>query len=145
MGGSPTPMPPAEVYTALQTGVVDGQENPASDIWQRKLNEVQKYINLTGHITQNQVVVINEDTYQALKPDHQKILQQAAMEAGDYQNGLVEKANADALVSLRQAGMNVVEADVPAFREATKDACRDPALEKKWGVGFFDKLHATQK
>src|SRR5688572_18786472 len=76
MGGSPTPIPASEIYTSLQTGVVDGQENPISNIWQRKLHEVQKYLVRTGHITQNQVVAISEDVFQSLKPETQKIISQ---------------------------------------------------------------------
>ena len=94
MGGAPTPIAANEVYTALQTGVADGQENPMSNIRQRKLYEVQKQLMLTGHITQNQVLVINEAVFQKLTPAQRDIIAQAAHEAGDYQNEIVLKSDA---------------------------------------------------
>lgn len=145
MGGSPTPIPANEVYTSLQTGVVDAQENPVSNIWQRKLHEVQKYLIRTGHITQNQVIVISEDVFQALSPQNRKIITEAAIEAGNYQNGLIDQIAAADLEKLKKGGMTVIDPDVAAFRAAAKDVCRDPELEKKWGKGFFDKLAKTQQ
>ncbi|MBZ0149853.1 MAG: TRAP transporter substrate-binding protein [Pseudorhodoplanes sp.] len=145
MGGSPTPIPASEIYTSLQTGVVDGQENPVSNIWQRKLHEVQKFLIRTGHITQNQLIVINEDVFQALKPEHRKIITDAAVEAGNYQNGLIDKIEAADLESLKKGGMTVIDPDVTAFRAAARSVCRDAALEKKWGAGFFDRLEKTQQ
>jgi tripartite ATP-independent transporter DctP family solute receptor len=145
MGASPTPIAANEVYTALQTGVVDGQENPISNIWHRKLYEVQKFLIRTGHITQNQVIVINESAYQALSPANRKILTEAAIEAGTYQNGIVDQSDRQDLESLKKAGMTVIDPDVAKFREAAKNVCRDPALDKKWGAGFFDKLAKTQQ
>lgn len=144
MGGNPTPLDVKELYTALEAGVVDGQENPFSNILQRKFNEVQKFLMLTGHITQNQVVVISEKVFQKLKPAHQEVLKQAAIEAGDFQNKLVAKADAEALAKLKSLGMQVIEPDVNAFRKAAAGVCRDPAFEKKWGKGFFDRLEAAQ-
>jgi tripartite ATP-independent transporter DctP family solute receptor len=145
MGASPTPIPASEVYTSLQTGIVDGQENPISNIWQRKFHEVQKFLIRTGHITQNQLVLINEDVFQSLSPANRKILTDAAIEAGDYQNSLIDKIEEQDLESLKKGGMTVLDPDVAAFRAAAKDVCRDAALEKKWGQGFFDKLAKTQQ
>jgi TRAP-type transport system periplasmic protein len=145
MGGSPTPIDANELYTALQTGVVDGQENPISNIWNRKFQEVQKYLMLTGHITQNQVVVISEAVFQKLTPAQRDILTKATIEAGDFQNELIGKVEADDLEKLKAGGMQVVEPDIAAFRQAAADACRDPAIEKKIGKGFYDKLVAVQR
>ncbi|HEX2114644.1 MAG TPA: TRAP transporter substrate-binding protein [Alphaproteobacteria bacterium] len=145
MGGSPTPIDANELYTALQTGVVDGQENPISNIWNRKFHEVQKYLILTGHITQNQVVVINEATFQKLAPEQRDILVKATIEAGDFQNGLIEKAEREDLAKLKAGGMEVIEPDVAAFRSAAANACRDPGIERKLGKGFYDRLAATQQ
>jgi tripartite ATP-independent transporter DctP family solute receptor len=144
MGGNPTPIDAKEVYMSLQAGVVDGQENPISNIYNRKFNEVQKYLMLTGHITQNQVVVISEKAYQQLTPKQQAILRQATLEAGDYQNGLIAKADQEGLAKLKSAGMQVIEPDVTAFRKAAAGVCRDATFEKKWGKGFYDRLEAAQ-
>jgi len=144
MGGSPTPMPIAEVYTALETGVIDGQENPANNIVKRSFHEVQDYVSLTGHIIQSQAVVINESVFQSLSEENQKILLQAAVDAGDWQNGLVDKSREQALKTIESGGTKVVEPDVKAFQEATKDACRDPKILEKWSEGFLDRLLAAR-
>lgn len=145
MGAIPIPVDAGEVYTALQTGVVDGQENPISNIWQRRFHEVQEYLMLTGHITQNQVVLINEARFQNFTPDQQRLLVEAAREAGDYQNGLIAKAEAADLEKLKAAGMQVIEPDVAAFRKAAGGVCRDPAVEEKIGKGFYDRIDAAQR
>jgi tripartite ATP-independent transporter DctP family solute receptor len=144
MGGNPTPIDANEMYNALQTGVVDGQENPISNIWNRKFQEVQKYLILTGHITQNQLIVIGEETYQKLTTAQRDVLVKAAREAGDFQNGIIGEIEQKDLASLKGAGMQVVEPDVEAFRKAAADACRAPAIEKRLGPGFYDKLVAAQ-
>jgi TRAP-type transport system periplasmic protein len=144
MGANPTPIDAKEVYTSLQAGVVDGQENPISNISQRKFNEVQKYLMLTGHITQNQVVVISEKTFQKLTRKQQQVLEQATLAAGDFQNGLIATADAEGLAKLKALGMQVIEPDVAAFRTAAAGVCRDAAWQKKWGKGFYDRLEAAQ-
>jgi TRAP-type transport system periplasmic protein len=144
MGANPTPIDAKEVYTALQAGVVDGQENPISNISQRKFNEVQRYLMLTGHITQNQVVVISEKTFQKLTPPQRQIMERATLEAGDFQNGLIAKADMEGLAKLKAAGMQVLEPDVAAFRKAAAGVCRDTAWQKKWGQGFYERLEAAQ-
>jgi TRAP-type C4-dicarboxylate transport system substrate-binding protein len=80
-----------------------------------------------------------------LSPANRKILTEAAIEAGTYQNGIVDQSDRQDLESLKKAGMTVIDPDVAKFREAAKNVCRDPALDKKWGAGFFDKLAKTQQ
>ena len=138
MGGNPTPMDFKEVYTSLQTGVIDGQENPLNVIATRAFWEVQGYLVLTGHITQNQVVLISEKTYQSLTPDQQKLLIAAAREAGDYQNKVLSDDEAGQLALVKSKGMKVVEPDVAAFRAATADVYKK--FEKAWGPGFFERI-----
>lgn len=138
MGGSPTPMDFKEVYTSLQTGVLDGQENPLNVIATRAFYEVQDYLVLTGHITQNQAVVIGEAVFQSLSPEHQAALTQAVRDAGDYQNELLANDEAAQLQLVRGKGMTVVEPDVAAFRSATADV--HTKFDKVWGVGFFERL-----
>lgn len=144
MGGSPTPIDANELYTALQSGVVDGQENPISNIWNRKFQEVQDYLVLTGHITQSQIVLINEATWQRLTSEQQTVLAAATRESGDFQNRLVGEAEAADLAKLVKGGMTVMEPDAAAFRAAAAGACRDPAIERKIGVGFLDRLESAQ-
>ena len=102
----------------------------------------RKYLEPTGHITQQQTVLIGEDTFQALTPDQQKVLQQAAVEAGDYQNKLLDQDEAASLEKLKAGGMQVVEPDIAAFRAATANVHK--AFDAKWGEGFFDRLQAVR-
>lgn len=138
MGGNPTPMDFKEVYMSMQTGVIDGQENPLNVIATRAFYEVQGYLMLTGHITQNQVVLISEKTFQALPPAHQQLLVAAAREAGDYQNQLLVDDEKGQLELVRSKGMKVVEPDKAAFRAATADVYKK--FEKAWGPGFYERI-----
>jgi tripartite ATP-independent transporter DctP family solute receptor len=138
MGGNPTPMDFKEVYTSLQTGVIDGQENPLNVIATRAFYEVQGYLVLTGHITQNQVVLISERTYQSLTPEQRTTLAAAAHEAGDYQNDLLANDEKGQLDLVKAKGMKVVTPDVAAFRAATADVYKK--YEEVWGKGFFERI-----
>lgn len=138
MGGNPTPMDFKEVYTSLQTGVLDGQENPINVIATRAFYEVQDYIVLTGHITQNQAVVIGDTVYQSLSPEQQQLLTAATREAGDYQNELLTQDEEAQFALVREKGMKVVEPDVAAFRTATADVYK--GFEGSWGQGFFERI-----
>jgi tripartite ATP-independent transporter DctP family solute receptor len=146
MGGSPTPIDWKEVYMSLQTGVVDGQENPIGVIYSAKLNEVQNYLMLTQHITQNQIVIINEQVFKSLTPEQKKIIQNAAVEAGDYQNALIERGAKEDLEKLKAAGMNVIgpeeELDREAFRQATKKVY--DLFKDKWEPGFVDRIQSVR-
>jgi TRAP-type transport system periplasmic protein len=138
MGGNPTPMDFKEVYTSLQTGVLDGQENPINVIATRAFWEVQGYLMLTGHITQNQAVIIGDRVFQSLKPEHQKILVEATRDAGDYQNGILASDEKGQLDLIRSKGMKIVEPDVDVFRAATAQVYKK--FEKDWGAGFFERI-----
>jgi TRAP-type C4-dicarboxylate transport system substrate-binding protein len=96
---------------------------------------------LTGHITQNQAVVVGEQVYQSLTPPQQTMLVQAARDAGDEQNGLLAQSEQTDLALLRTNGMEVIEPDTDAFRKATANIYRQ--CEKDWGVGFFERLKAA--
>ena len=94
LGASVTPMAIGELYTALQMGVVEGQENPLNTIYAHKYYEVQKYVSMTGHMTQHLVLCVSETFFQGLSPEMKALLIKAAQDAGDYQSALQLKANA---------------------------------------------------
>lgn len=137
-GVAVTAMDPAELYMALQTGVVDGQENPPSSIYGWKLYEVQKYLILTGHMMGNMAVLINDKVWQKLTPDQQKALQEAALAAGDYQTNLTLKMDEDNVKKLQAAGMTVVQPQVEDFRKLSASII--PRYEKEWGEGLFKRV-----
>ncbi len=138
MGGNPTPMDFKEVYTSMQTGVIDGQENPLNVIATRAFYEVQGYLILTGHMMQNQAILVSERSFQSLTADQRKVLTDAAREAGDYQNKVLADDETAQLTLVKSKGMKVVEPDLQAFRTATADVYRK--YEKAWGAGFYERL-----
>jgi tripartite ATP-independent transporter DctP family solute receptor len=138
LGASVTPMAWAEVYSALQLGVVDAQENPLNTIYTSKLYEVQKYVALTGHMTQNQVIIVNDKKFQSFSPELKDIFIKAAIEAGDYQNQMQVNANKQNLQDLKDKGMTVTTINKAEFAEKTKDAWKE--LESTFGKGFYEKV-----
>jgi len=142
MGANPTTMDFKEVYLGLQSGVIDGQENPPFVIFNNKLFEVQKFVMLTAHITQNQAVVINDKFFQGLSPEFRKILTDAAYEAGNFQNDLILKSEQEYLDKLKGQGMTIVQPDVKSFREATKDVWKK--VSEKWEPGLYEKIQAVK-
>lgn len=121
-GAETLPMPFSEVYTALDTGVIDGQENPISTIYQNALFEVQDYLSLTNHMTQNQTLLMNADFFNGMSADDQELILSAIKEAGQYQSELQITTNEEELELLREGGMNVVEPDLAPFRAAVESA-----------------------
>ena len=142
MGANPTTMDFKEVYLGLQSGVIDGQENPPFVIYNNKFFEVQKFLMLTAHITQNQAVVITEKFFQGLSPEFRKILTEAAYDAGNFQNDIILKSEKEYLDKLKEKGMTVVQPDVKAFREATKDVWKK--VSEKWEPGLYEKIQAVK-
>ncbi|OGR93614.1 MAG: hypothetical protein A2V88_00460 [Elusimicrobia bacterium RBG_16_66_12] len=120
MGGSPVPVDWAEVFGALQQGVVDGQENPFMNIYSAKLYEVQKHLALTAHMWDVYNFLMNEKFFQGLDADLQKIVLEAGREACDFGWNEVKKDNADYLAKLRRAGMQVTELDRNEVQAAVK-------------------------
>lgn len=142
MGANPTTMDFKEVYLGLQSGVIDGQENPPFVIYNNKFFEVQKFLMLTAHITQNQAIVINDKFYQGLSPEFRRILTEAAIEAGNFQNDLVLKSEKADLDRLKEKGMTIVQPDVKAFREATKDVWKK--VSEKWEPGLYERIQEVK-
>ena len=142
LGAAVTPLSMQEVYSALQMGVVDGQENPINTIYTAKLYEVQKYITLTGHQTQNLCAIINEKFYQSLSPELREIFEKSAIEAGDFQSDLQIKVNKENLEEMKSKGVVVNTVSRPEFAEKTKNAWKE--FESKLGVGLYEKILAAQ-
>jgi tripartite ATP-independent transporter DctP family solute receptor len=117
LGAIPTPMPFTEVYMALETHAVDGQENPVYLITANRLHEVQKFMSLTGHAYTTAIVTMSQTKWNALSPEHRKVLLAAAKEAQLYQRELNVKAQGEAMEVLRKAGVTVTEdVDRAAFQ-----------------------------
>jgi tripartite ATP-independent transporter DctP family solute receptor len=119
-GANPSPMKFSELFTALQTGVMDGQENPLTQIYSAKLQEVQKYLSLSGHVYTPAFVTVGTRRFNALPADVRKILEDTAKETQAFVYATATKADTDLLGKLKQAGMEVNEVDKAAFAAASK-------------------------
>jgi tripartite ATP-independent transporter DctP family solute receptor len=119
-GANPSPMKFSELFTALQTGVMDGQENPLTQIYSAKLQEVQKYLSLSGHVYTPAYLTVGTRKFSSLPPDVQKILIDTARETQAFVYATAAKADTDLLAKLKQAGMQVNEVDKDAFIAASK-------------------------
>lgn len=122
LGASPTPMAFSEVFTSLQSGVIDGQENPLALIRSANFNEVQNYVNQTEHVRSWIYLTIAESTWQGLSEDDQAAVMQAAAAAQEYERGLLLESLAEDRAHLEANGMEFVDVDGAAFQAAARDA-----------------------
>jgi tripartite ATP-independent transporter DctP family solute receptor len=138
---NPLPLPFAELYNALESKAVDGQENPFSVILSNKFYEVQKYLSVTNHVYAANIILVSKRFWDKLSPVEQKLLQDAASEARDWQRSVSRDVAAKAIVELKAKGMQVNElspAEQARMRTAVKpvydkfSAAYDPAV-----VGTF--------
>lgn len=120
LGSSPIVIALSELFTALQQGTVDGQENPLSMIKSQKFYEVQKYLSLTGHIYSCGVMMVNPDFFNSLTAEQQQIIQEAATAASQKIREINDENEKVILEELAATGIAVNNADVEAFREAVK-------------------------
>ena len=131
LGANPTPMNFGEVYSALQQGVIDGQENPIALIDSQRFYEVQKHVSLTGHVFTVYIPVISQDFFYSLPEEHQRLVKDSMTAAAAYQQELVNGEEAGQLQKIRDAGVNVVElsaeqrAVFAAETESVRTAYRD--------------------
>ncbi len=104
----PQVMAYSEVYQALQTGVVDGQENPTSNVYQSRLYEVQKYLTMSDHGYHGYAVIVNQKFWDGLPADIRATLEGAMKDATDYFNRIAKQENDEALAAIRRSGKTEV-------------------------------------
>ena len=119
-GANPSPMPLSEVFVALQTGVMDGQENPLAQIHASKFQEVQTYLSLTGHVYTPAYVTVGA-SWGRLPEDVRATLRRVAAESQSFVYEMAARMDADFLKELREAGVEVNEADREAFLRASTE------------------------
>lgn len=136
-GANPTPMSFSEVFVALQTGVIDGQENPYTNIYAAKLNEVQKYLSVTGHVYTPSYLTAGVDQWAKLPEDVRMILEKTAV---DVQGWMYATGTADDMSLRSKLGdsMEVNVADRAAFVEASKPIYEEFAKEVSTGKAMID-------
>lgn len=119
-GANPAPLPFTDLFLALQTGLMDGQENPLSNVVTAKLDEVQTYLSLTGHVYSPAYVTAGAESWAALPDDVRAILEETAREMEDFAYATAERLDAAFLAQLRESGMLVNEADRASFADASE-------------------------
>lgn len=139
MGASPTPMPFGELYTAMQTGVVDGEENPPSLFYAMKFYEVQKYFSKTSHVYLAGLTLINKPFFEGLPADIQEIIKTSFIEAAEFQRELVRKDDAEKLEMLKSKLKinDVSPKEIDRMKQATRPVYDEWA--DKIGRDFMNK------
>jgi tripartite ATP-independent transporter DctP family solute receptor len=142
-GANPTPLAYGEVFTALKTGVMDGQENPLSQIWGGKFYEVQKYLSLTGHVYSPAWVVASPEYFAKLPADVQKALSETGKECEEFSRQLSAKMDSELLDKMvKESGIKVNEADKKAFVAASKPVYDEYAKSVHGGGELIKQIQA---
>lgn len=144
LGANPTPMAFAETYTGLQTGAVDGQDNPLPNVQAMKFNEVMSQIVLTGHLVGYDLLTINLKTWNAMSPDQQKAFQAAVDKAIKWSTAEHLKREKELADEMKKAGLEVYAPDVAAFRDHAQKLYLASEQAKDWPAGMLDKINALK-
>ena len=123
-GSNPSPMPLSEVFVALQTGVMDGQENPLAQIYASKLHEVQNYMSLTSHVYTPAYVTVGA-SWNRIPEDLRKGIEEIALNTQSFVYETASRMDSDFLVALSEAGVEVNTPDRQAFESASKEIYED--------------------
>ena len=137
-GAIPSPIAYAEVYLALQTNAVDGQENPIPSIEAMKFYEVQKYLAMTNHVVQDQAISINSDSWDGLSTQEQTWLTSALDVGGQEAESRINEKTDQFVALFKESGVTVTYPDLEPFRAAMKPYYA--ALDKTYGEGFTQTL-----
>ncbi|WP_244485613.1 TRAP transporter substrate-binding protein [Pseudolabrys sp. Root1462] len=143
-GASPSPMELKEVFVALQTGVMDGQENPLTQIYSQKFQEVQKYLSLTGHVYTPAYLTAGA-SWARFPADVQKILADTAVAVEPEILKLAAKLDGELIDKMKSSGIQVNQADKAAFVAASKGVYEDFAKEVPKGKELIDKSLSLAK
>lgn len=141
LGGRPTPMAFPELYLGLQTGVVDGQENPLPTINAAKFFEVQDHLALTGHLVQFVAPLVAEDVWQRTSEEDRAVVMEVLQSQGDAYNQSIVELEASLVAELESQGMQVTTPDREEFAAAVQPIFAD--FEDDWGTGTFEALVAV--
>ncbi|MEY3970178.1 MAG: hypothetical protein RL617_1191 [Pseudomonadota bacterium] len=143
-GANPSPMSFKEVFTALQTGVMDGQENPFTQIYSAKFQEVQKFISLSGHVYTPAYLTAGSKKWATLPADVRKILEDTAKETQAFVYEMAAKEDKDLLAKITAAGTKANEVDKKAFVAASKDIYTDFGKEVAGAQALIDKANSLR-
>lgn len=139
---SPTPMAFSEVFTALQTRTLDGQENPIPVIFTSRFYEVQKFLSLTGHVYSPAPLMVSKHVWDKLTEEQKAVFRSAAIEARDYERDLITRQENEQIDKLKAAGMTVTLVDKSLFQRATLPVYAQ--FEKEFGKDLIDRIVNTR-
>jgi tripartite ATP-independent transporter DctP family solute receptor len=145
LGANPTPLGFGEVYMALKTGTIEGQDNPIPTSYAEKFLEVTKYVVLTDHMMGYVTPVINEKLWQSMPEEYRAFIQKAMLTARFYMNEKVLEQEATLLgKAQKEYGTVVVVPDKRAFMQHAQRFYSDPKFDKMWGRGMYAKIQAAE-
>ena len=144
IGANPTPMAYAETYTGLQTGAIDGQDNPLPNVQNMKFYEVMSQIVLTSHLVGFDLLTVNQKTWNGMSPAKQKTFQAAADKAIAWSAAEHLKKEAELADGFKKQGLDVYAPDVNAFRAYAQKIYLASDEAKAWPPGMLDKIAAVK-
>lgn len=144
VGANATPIAFAEVYLALQSNTVDGQENPLPTIMAKKFYEVQTHINLTGHIMESLLTIIGQPLWNRLSADERKIFAEEFDAASKRATSQIRETEMKLAEQFTALGKTVVRPNVQAFIDAAKPLHNDAAAGAGWTQAQYDRLQALK-
>jgi tripartite ATP-independent transporter DctP family solute receptor len=139
VGALPVPVALPELFSALQTGVADASEGDVTQIHSFHLDEVQKYLSMTGHLVQTGALTINKAFFEGLSKENQDLVMQAGKEASEWGSEQILTGEQDLIEDLKKKGMEVVIPDAGAFREKAKPAV-EKLFETEWPVTTWEEV-----
>jgi tripartite ATP-independent transporter DctP family solute receptor len=144
-GANPSPMKFSELFTALQTGVMDGEENPFTQIYSAKLQEVQKYLSLSGHVYTPAYLTVGTRHWESLPADLRKVLEDTAKETQAYVYQVAAHDDDELLAKLKKEGMQVNDVDKEAFVAASKSIYDEFGKEVNGAKALIERAIALRQ
>lgn len=144
LGANPTPMAFAETYTGLQTGSVDGQDNPLPNVQAMKFHEVMSQIVLTSHLIGYDLLTINLKTWNAMPPEKQKAFQAAVDKGIRWSAAEHLKREAELTEEMKKQGLEVYSPDISAFRDHAQKVYLASEQAKDWPKGMLEQINALK-
>lgn len=141
-GANPTPMSFSEVFTALKTGVIDGQENPLAQITSGKFQEVQKYLSMTGHVYSPAYLASSEKQWAGWSDDIKSAVKDCAVKASDFAYDRSAELDQSLVDVVKQAGVEINEADKQAFIDASGAIYKDFGGQVEGGEKLISDIQA---
>jgi TRAP-type transport system periplasmic protein len=142
LGANPTPMAYAEVYTGLQTGAIDGQDNPLPNVENMKFYEVMEQIVMTSHLVGYDLLVISKEAYEAMSEEDRAAFDKAADEAIAWSTAEHLKREEELAEQFTEKGLKIYKPDVDAFREHAQKMYLESDLSKDWPDGMLERINA---